>query len=351
MLESTPRRSSDVAPPTAAPSRTVRVIATALTTLLGGAAAVQSLNAGRLTESIGNGFAGAALAGTVFCVVGLLAIGGLVVVWPTQRRLVPSLWRTRKGRRSGWEWPATTAGTIVAVSQAALVPAIGVALYTIGFVAGQTIFGLVADRLGLGPGDVRKFTILRLTATALALAGVMLAVAGGFDTGSASAGIVLLAPLPGAAVAIQSAANGRLAVATGAPLPVALVNFVLGTAVLLVLTAITFGAEGRSFDTLGDPSTWWAGTVGAAFVVASAFAVPVLGVLVFTLSAIAGQVLGSLALELLTAPGGTTQLWRLALSSAIVVAAVALTALREHGPAKSPAVPAGPRAGDASPER
>jgi transporter family-2 protein len=73
-----------------------------------------------------------------------------------------------------------------------------------------------------------------------------------------------------------------------------------------VLTAVTLIVVGG-----GPPNGWGAppldwigGLLGAAFVIVSAFVVPVIGVLRFTLAAVAGQSAGALVLDVVSpAPG------------------------------------------------
>ncbi len=70
------------------------------------------------------------------------------------------------------------AGALTVATQGLAVGIIGVSLFTVGIVAGQTVYGLVLDRIGFGPAGVVAVTMPRLLGGVLALAAVGLVAAG-----------------------------------------------------------------------------------------------------------------------------------------------------------------------------
>ena len=121
----------------------------------------------------------------------------------------------------------------------------------------------------------------------------------GGPAGLASAAL-LLAALPllaGACGAWQQALNGQVSV-VGGPFAAALVNFTLGTTLLALFAAVCVVLTG---PTQPLPPTVWlyaGGPIGVVFISSAAVLVRLLGILVFGLCAISGQVITALTLDL-----------------------------------------------------
>jgi transporter family-2 protein len=104
-------------------------------------------------------------------------------------------------------------------------------------------------------------------------------------------GYVLLALLGGGLLAVQAPINARLRVVLATPLGSALVSFVVGTALLFVVTLLA-GDGRRTAVGLGS-GPWWAylgGACGIVFVVASLVAVTRIGVTTTFVAVTLGQV-------------------------------------------------------------
>jgi transporter family-2 protein len=99
---------------------------------------------------------------------------------------------------------------------AAAAPEIGVALLTVGLVAGQTSGGLVVDRLGLAPGGAHGLTLPRIAGALLCLVAVGISVLG---EGAREAAPLLLVVvvLAGFAISVQQALNGRVRLRPATP--------------------------------------------------------------------------------------------------------------------------------------
>ena len=212
-------------------------------------------------------------------------------------------------------------GALFVFAQSFTVGLLGVALFTVSTVTGQTVSGLLVDRLGLGPGGKKAVTGIRVIGCVLTIAAVAWAVSPRFGgapgtaapgTGGPAAGgdpaqliLPLLLPvLAGFLMSFQQAMNGTATMHYGTPIAATLVNFVAGTCVLWVAWLIKVAVAGTGNPLPGE---WWyylGGPMGCVFIGLGALLVRSLGVLVTGLGMIAGQLLGSLGLDLLVpAPG------------------------------------------------
>jgi transporter family-2 protein len=136
---------------------------------------------------------------------------------------------------------------------------------------------------------------------------------------------IILPVLAGLLMSFQQAMNGTATMHYGTPIAATLVNFVAGTVVLWAAWLIKVAVAG-----VGNPlpGEWWyylGGPTGCVFIGLGALLVRSLGVLVTGLGMIAGQLLGSLGLDLVVpAPGSVvevpTVLGTLLTLGAIVVA-------------------------------
>jgi uncharacterized membrane protein YdcZ (DUF606 family) len=100
-------------------------------------------------------------------------------------------------------------------------------------------------------------------------------------------------------MSFQQAMNGTATVHYGTPIAATLVNFIAGTCVLWVAWSIKVAVAGPANPLPGE---WWyylGGPMGCVFIGLGALLVRSLGVLVTGLGMIAGQLLGSLGLDLL----------------------------------------------------
>lgn len=201
-------------------------------------------------------------------------------------------------------------GALFVFAQSFTVGILGVALFTVATVTGQTVSGLVVDRLGIGPAGKKSVTAIRIVGCVLTIAAVAWAVSPRFSGGGSGDGAPgLLVPLilpvaAGFLMSFQQAMNGTATLHYGTPIAATLVNFVAGCIVLWAAFAVKLAVAGPGNPLPGE---WWyylGGPMGCIFIGLGALLVRSLGVLVTGLGMIAGQLLGSLALDLaLPAPG------------------------------------------------
>jgi transporter family-2 protein len=246
----------------------------------------------RINGDLGRALHDPLLAAVVSFGTGLLVMA-LLVIRPAPRAALARLktlpWWTRLGGLGG--------ATLVAVGAAAA-PKIGVALLSVGLVAGSTVGGLLVDRLGLGPGGHQPITGPRLAGAGLCLVAIVVSAAEGAR--SASPILLILVVIAGVLISFQQAVNGRVREATDATVAT-FVNFVVGTTALLLvlgLRDLVVGVHVGSWPGLRESYLYLGGPIGAAFVAVGAVVVRQLGVLRLGLALTAGQLLGAILLDL-----------------------------------------------------
>jgi len=260
------------------------------------------------------------LAAAVNNVVGLSALVALAVA---SGALVRGVRQLRAAERPAWwHWLGGLAGALLVAVSAAAAPRMGVALLTVALVCGQTGGSLAVDQAGLSPAGRHPATAARVVGVALAVAAVGIGALG--KRGDLEAGLLTLAVLAGAAVAVQQAANGQLARLAGEPLVAATVNFVVGTSALLVLAVVVAG-DGPPNGWDAPPGDWLGGLLGASVVATVAWVVRSLGVLGVTLALVAGQSAGALALDLVAPAPGEAVTAGTVIGVALTLVAVAIT--------------------------
>jgi len=225
-----------------------------------------------------------------------------------------------------WTLTAGFGGAIVVLAGAVAVDTIGVAIFSVAFFAGQITFGLLVDRLGVSPGGVRPVTAPRVQAVVLAAVAVVLAQTGQ-PVGDFAPGLVAFSVVAGAAVAFQSAFNGRIASATGDAVAATAVNVTVGTIALAVIVGgLTAAGELGALDWPGEPLLYSGGALGAAIVLSLAAASAALGVLRATLTMLGAQLLAAFAVDWVARGDAPTA--GVVAGGVLIVAAVALVGRR-----------------------
>ncbi|MEE2521745.1 DMT family transporter [Pseudarthrobacter sp. J75] len=233
-------------------------------------------------------------------------------------------------------------GALFVFAQSFTVGLIGVALFTVATVTGQTVSGLLVDSLGIGPAGRKRLTRIRLLGCVLTIAAVILAVsprlgaagAGGTSDGGTSAGglaallLVLLLPvLAGFMMSFQQAMNGTATMHYGSPLAATLINFVTGAAALWIAWLVKVQVSGPGNPLPGE---WWyylGGPMGCIFIGVGALLVRSLGVLLTGLGMIAGQLVGSLALDIVFPTAGTVVAPATVVGTLLTLGAIVLATL------------------------
>ena len=222
-----------------------------------------------------------------------------VLVIPTARKglaMIPSLLREKK--LAWWHLLGGASGAYYAIAQTTTGILLGVALFSVAIVSGQTLSSALADRYGLGPSGIHKLTTPRILGTVLVLIAVIVSVAGQLNA-SFSVWVALVPFLAGFAMGLQLAVNGRVRKESGSVAASTFINFGVATVLLtlIVLVKSIFQPLPESLP----PELWLytGGVLGSIFIAGSAFVVARIGVLVLGVSVVAGQLLGATVIDLL----------------------------------------------------
>ena len=190
-------------------------------------------------------------------------------------------------------------GTFISL-QSLLVPVVGVAVLSVGYIAGQTAMSLLIDRIGLTGGGIKHISKQRILATLITILAVLIAVWDKLTTSNLSFFTAVLTIVSGIIVAVHRALNGRVNEFTNQSFTTSLVNFFMGTIFLIILFAIV-GLLGLTEWHSLPTAPWWmytGGIFGVLYIAFSATVVQQIGVLHFTLFSVGGQLFGSLLLDL-----------------------------------------------------
>ena len=189
-------------------------------------------------------------------------------------------------------------GSFVAV-QTQIVPIIGVAIYSVASIAGQTAASLVVDRIGLTGGGKKHITVRRVAAAGITVLAVLISVLDRIEANNLSVLAVLLGCFAGAIVGVQRALNGQINESTQQSFTTSLLNFIMGTTILVIFLGIGMLINRTEIVSL-PAGPWWmytGGTIGVIYIAFTSTIVQHLGVLTFTLISVGGQLVGSLLID------------------------------------------------------
>ncbi len=236
----------------------------------------------------------------------------------------------REGTLRRWQVLGGLLGAFFVAVQSGAVPILGVAIFIVAVVAGQSGASLIVDRVGLGPAGVQAVTIARAVSAALAILAVATAVSDRIVGGTLSAIPLAFAVVAGIAVAIQSAINGRVAKVARHPMSATLLNFLLGSLGLFVALLLTWAVTDQDLGSLtGAPVlAYGGGLVGIVFIGIAVWSVPIIGVLLFALASIAGQLAGAIVLDAALPTPGASLSWNLAAGTMLAFMAVLIASRR-----------------------
>ena len=210
------------------------------------------------------------------------------------------------GNLKRWNLFAGMLGGIFVAIQTNTVPLIGVAIYSVASISGQTASSLIVDAFGLAGGAKKHITFRRIFASLITVLAVLVSVWDRVDANDLSLIPVALAGLAGGIVGIQRALNGKINIYSKQHWTTSLLNFVMGTSFLLILTALLIPLGHYKLEPL--PSTpWWiytGGVLGVVYIAYSATIVQHLGVLASTLLSVGGNLFGALLIDLIAPING-----------------------------------------------
>lgn len=211
-----------------------------------------------------------------------------------------------RGEIARWKLFAGALGGSFVVIQTQIVPLIGVAIYSVASIAGQSATSLLVDRIGLTGGGKKAITGRRMAAASLTVIAVLVSVLDRIDAKSLSMIAVVAGCIAGAVVGVQRALNGQINEHSHQSFTTSLLNFITGTAFLVIL--ILMGIVTNQIELVSLPAgPWWiytGGVIGVIYVAFTSTIVQHLGVLTFTLFSVGGQLVGSLVIDLVSPTNG-----------------------------------------------
>ncbi|MBF6437924.1 DMT family transporter [Nocardia cyriacigeorgica] len=299
---------------------------------IGAGVAVQARINGALGERLHDGIAAAVVSfGT-----GLLV---LAVAFACSRTLRDGLGKVRRAVAAGqlrrWQLLGGLCGAAFVASQGLTITALGVTAFTVAVVAGQLLSSLVVDRLGLAPNGHTPVTLRRIGAAALGVFAVALAGVGSSEVSGAlsaptaiaevpPAVLILVPALAGIGLAWQQAVNGRVG-AVGGPFPATGINFAVGLLGLLAVEAVVVAGAGLPSEFPTDPWLYLGGVIGVVFIALAVLVVRWIGVLLLGLTSVAGQLLASVALDVMIPTGAGLSITALIGCALTLIAVVVAT--------------------------
>ncbi|WP_338090532.1 DMT family transporter [Planosporangium thailandense] len=258
--------------------------------------AVQSRINGELGARLHDGIAAAVISFGI----GLVVLAVLTpMIAPARQGLTGVRDALRAGHLRWWHLVGGACGALLVVSQGVSVPVLGVAVFSVAIVAGQSISGLAVDRFGLGPTGRHPLTVPRVIGALVTVGAVLVAVSNQITRPSLLA-LAVLPSVAGVGTAWQQAMNGRVRHYAGMALPAAFINFLAGTVALLIAFAVEVALRG--WPTGGLPHEPWlylGGILGVFFIAVSASVVRFTGVLLLSLGTIAGQLVAAAVIDFL----------------------------------------------------
>jgi transporter family-2 protein len=281
------------------------------------AATLQAGVSGQLARELNDGIMAALISnigGTLFT--------GLFLLNPEVRKKGKKLFQdVVSGKFAKWQLLGGVAGAIYISTASSTVSIIGTGLFTVVLVASQNMSGIVVDRFGLSSGSRKKITPKRSIAAVIGIAAVLLSV-------SDFQGKILWIPIAavvmaGLAVTVQYSLNGRVTKAANSQVS-AFINFPMSL-ITVSLTLIVMNLFGKNWNTW--PNQWWlytAGFLGAVVVYLAAATIRTLGVLLFGLASVAGQLITSIALDVILPNANINVGWALISGAGLMLLAVYL---------------------------
>ena len=276
-----------------------------LAALSGAMIAVQARVNGELSHQINNGLQAA----FVSFGSGLLII---LLITPFSSQIKEGIVNLRsavkKKEIARWKLFAGALGGSFVAIQTQIVPLIGVAIYSVASIAGQTAMSLIVDRIGLTGGGKKLISPRRVLAAVLTVIAVLVSVSDRIDANNLSMFAVTAGGIAGAIVGVQRALNGQINEYSHQSFTTSLLNFITGTSFLMVLIAIGL-IIGRNELSPLPSNPWWiytGGVIGVIYIAFTSTIVQHLGVLTFTLFSVGGQLVGSLVIDLVSPTKGVS---------------------------------------------
>jgi transporter family-2 protein len=214
----------------------------------------------------------------------------------------------RQKKIARWKLFAGALGGSFVAIQTQTVPLVGVAIFTVASISGQTVMSLFVDRLGYTGGGKRSITKRRVLAVVITIAAVAVSVLDRIDAKNLSFFTILIGCTAGLLVGFQRALNGQINEHSKEGFTTSLLNFTSGT--LLLVTVFLIGLATHKVELtplpLGPLWMYLGGVMGVIYISFAARIVQQLGVLTFTLFSVGGQLASSLVIDIVAPTKGVS---------------------------------------------
>lgn len=208
-----------------------------------------------------------------------------------------------------WIWIGGTLGVIGLTVNICLFPRIGSVQTVIIPMFGQIIMGILIDHFGWFNSPHIPFTLGRILGVLLVVLGVFMIIIPhrsqiGEQQKANQTKMKIIWQLAGFAagilVAARNSINGQLGVVLESSIHAGFIALITGTIVLLIFTGVTKQRLSNITTAIKTKSPWWTwtgGVLGAFFIVAIAYLVPILGTGTVVILGILGQLSCSLVID------------------------------------------------------
>ena len=297
---------------------------------IGGAVSIGAMTAiqARINGVLGVRLDDGIVAGLVSFATGLVLLLIMVPLMPAARAATGRLLRGIRERTiPPWMLVGGACGALTVSTQGITAGLLGVSLFTVGVVAGQTVHGLILDRIGFGPAGVVAVTLGRIAGGARARIAVGVSL-GGDVLASAPLWMLVLPFAAGVGIAWQQAANGRLAQRIASPAVATTVSFIAGTLVLIVASAVSIAITGLPAALPTESWLYVGGVLGVIYIFLGAWLVAHTGVLLLGLGSVLGQLVTAVIIDAIWPTDAGPALWQIVTMVAIAVASVVVALVR-----------------------
>lgn len=208
-----------------------------------------------------------------------------------------------------WIWSGGICGVIFLTGNIILFTKLGAVQTVIFPVLGQILMGIIIDNFGLFYAPQIDLTLLRLIGAILVLLGVIIVVL----TKKTNDLIIipqrqhllfwqLLGIITGMLSTIQTAVNGHLGIIVASPIKAAVISFVIGIILLVIICIFTFN---KKKTTINLPPMkkhypcwiWFGGILGGLFVMTNAYLSNIIGTGMTIISILIGSTSGGLIVD------------------------------------------------------
>lgn len=197
-----------------------------------------------------------------------------------------------------WHTMGGMLGSTFVIIQSYAVPMIGVAIFSVATIGGQTVMSMVVDRMGLRAGIKHHITMRRAITGFITVSAVLVTVSDRVSIPASSLAAPALGLLSGAGIAVQRALNAHVNDYAKVSFATTWWNFMTGCVMLTVMAVVMIPA-GSTFSAPPMQSLWMylGGASGVVYIAIANVVAQRMGVLLLTALSVGGQLSASLLFD------------------------------------------------------